>query len=842
MVRQHRALLVMSVTVALLGLLAGLVVNSASAQTRWPGWLELARLHPWPSLAILMIVMAILAVLGVALNGEDPPSVDLPAVADRLAIAVKSQWDAEAEWRRLNDPYPMQVRWGPADTDLVAGWSALTRLATTGAGWPVAVPGRWAEGPDALAGADNDLVDVLGRIPTGRLVVLGEPGAGKTILLMRLVLGLLAHRLPGKAVPVLLPLASWNPVKESLHDWMERWLITDNVVLADPAPNRPNASRARALLDAGLILPVLDSLDEIPNAVRGPAIARINDAMRPGGRLVVASRTQEYRAAVRPPDGVEICLTGAAGICLSSLDANVVASYLKDSAGGPAGVARWDPIIATFTADDRSPAAKALTTPLMAALARANYNPRPGESAAAVPDQPVELLDRERFPNHESIRFHLFDRFIQAAYREHPDPSRRSKWSAVQAQRWLVYLAHDLEHRQRGTTDIAWWKLHGAAPRLLPAMVLGLVAGLAGTFGWFSGNIGLGVGLATACLVGLLVRRLVQFGEEGHARGLVGGLLGGQLGALVSLAAFGSGPGGGDFMLFFGGGLAFGLAAVPLGKGSAAFAGAFAGVIIAILSIHTTISQVVGGIHVLATPIVNGIGFGIAAAVAVSLSRRRLPARGMRWSPLGLVCGLIIGLVIGTLTWIQAGPTCGLLVGLVGMITGGYAGGFAFEIAATDLTKPTTPTEVLVRDRNAFRSGTLGLGIATGLSTGLAFGLIPIEAGGSPGWRIGLSIGLANFIGVGLTVGFLQASWGSYSLTRWWLAVSSRLPWRLMTFLADAHKNRGVLRQAGAVYQFRHVDLQRRLARWARCDECRRSAVDQSAKLGIEAFDRGVSA
>jgi hypothetical protein len=32
-----------------------------------------------------------------------------------------------------------------------------------------------------------------------------------------------------------------------------------------------------------------------------------------------------------------------------------------------------------------------------------------------------------------------------------------------------------------------------------------------------------------------------------------------------------------------------------------------------------------------------------------------------------------------------------------------------------------------------------------------------------------------------------------------------------MGFLADAHQ-RGVLRQAGAVYQFRHIELQRRLA------------------------------
>ena len=32
-----------------------------------------------------------------------------------------------------------------------------------------------------------------------------------------------------------------------------------------------------------------------------------------------------------------------------------------------------------------------------------------------------------------------------------------------------------------------------------------------------------------------------------------------------------------------------------------------------------------------------------------------------------------------------------------------------------------------------------------------------------------------------------------------------------MSFLADAHR-RGVLRQAGAFYQFRHIELQHRLA------------------------------
>ena len=57
-------------------------------------------------------------------------------------------------------------------------------------------------------------------------------------------------------------------------------------------------------------------------------------------------------------------------------------------------------------------------------------------------------------------------------------------------------------------------------------------------------------------------------------------------------------------------------------------------------------------------------------------------------------------------------------------------------------------------------------------------------------------------------------AWLRFGMTREMLALRHQVPSRLMSFLADAHQ-RGVLRQAGAVYQFRHIELQRRLAgRW----------------------------
>ena len=58
--------------------------------------------------------------------------------------------------------------------------------------------------------------------------------------------------------------------------------------------------------------------------------------------------------------------------------------------------------------------------------------------------------------------------------------------------------------------------------------------------------------------------------------------------------------------------------------------------------------------------------------------------------------------------------------------------------------------------------------------------------------------------------GVTTTAWGRYAATRVILAATGRLPWRTMAFLEDAHA-RGVLRQSGGVYQFRHARLQEHL-------------------------------
>jgi hypothetical protein len=636
-----------------------------------------------------------------------PGSPDLAVVADQLAVAVGEQWRAEANLRRLNDPYPLPVSWAAADPSLTDSWESLVKLAGTGAGWPSLPPaGIWAAGPDDLAGAGGDLVEVLSRVPTGRLVVLGEPGAGKTMLMVRLMLDLLARRAAGGPVPILASVGSWNPAKQDLRGWLAAQLVIDQPALANsPSANTEETTQAAALLAAGLIVPILDGLDEIPEDARGPAISRINDAFRPGEQLLVTCRSQQYRSAVRPEAGVEVTLRGAAAVQLRPLDADDVGRYLCDDAAGPVARARWGPVLKVLGTE--TPAGQALATPLMVGLARAIYNPRPGELAGALRD-PAELCDPV-LTDRAGVESLLFDAFIPAAYRHDPV----GRWTAHDTQKWLVFLAHHLERNIAGP-DLAWWQLPLAAPNLAPWIGL-VAAGVAGA--------GAVIGIATGVVAG----------------GAVG-------------------------------------------------VGVVAGVV---------------------------VGAGVVAAVGPKRSPK--PAHGIRWkSPRRgvLVVGVAIAVVAGLLfraSGLGNGSAAAAGAGL-GILAGFGSWLITQEGAPLDISSAASPPVLLARDRRT--AITIGAGVGSGLLAAfILFGVVTALVAGhalAGGAEFGVFVGAGFAIAVGAGVAF-KAAWPYYEIARIWLTLHRRLPWPLMAFLADAHR-RGVLRQAGAVYQFRHIELQHRLA------------------------------
>lgn len=170
------------VLLAVLSVASGLLVNAAPKSWQWA--------HNWVLLLGITagVVLAAALVAITQARSQAGGGLSLVQVADQLAVAIEAQWRAEATVRRLNDPYPLSVSWHAADASLTDAWASLEKLATSGAGWPAHPPaGTWAAGPDDLAGEGGELAEVLARVPTGRLVVLGEPGAGKTMLTVRLM-------------------------------------------------------------------------------------------------------------------------------------------------------------------------------------------------------------------------------------------------------------------------------------------------------------------------------------------------------------------------------------------------------------------------------------------------------------------------------------------------------------------------------------------------------------------------------------------------------------------------------------------------------------------------------
>ncbi|MGW7529275.1 helix-turn-helix domain-containing protein [Streptomyces sp. NPDC054783] len=220
----------------------------------------------------------------------------------------------------------------------------------------------------------------------------------------------------------------------------------------------------------------------------------------------------------------------------------------------------------------------------------------------------------------------------------------------------------------------------------------------------------------------------------------------------------------------------------------------------------------------------SGILYGTIGARRVAVpTRLRARIRGgprrarLRFLPrftLGLVLGLLAALVPVLLDWFapaglglddwlgnalvftsEAALGTGLLSGLTALLE-----------APIDIRSAAGPADLLRTNRRYVLIPLL----AWGPVFGVVAGFVDLFTTGS---GAGLTAGLQMAFGLALGYWFSSTAWGQWvALARVWLPLTGRLPWALIAFLDDA-RCRGVLRQAGAVYQFRHARLQDSLSR-----------------------------
>ncbi|MGW3650413.1 hypothetical protein [Streptomyces sp. NPDC000878] len=648
-----------------------------------------------------------------------PFHLELRDAAAKLATSVRGATSAEKGRRRLSDPFALGVRWHTA---------------------PEGATGRR---PGPLDGRLDGLGEVYERVPSGRLVVLGRPGSGKSVLAVHFVLDRLKVRGNTGPVPVVFRLGLWDPSKQGLRNWLLAQLLFE--VPSLDAPVAGGSSLAAALFDDGWILPVLDGLDEIVPEQRHRALRELNATDIP---LLLTSQPGQYEAAA----GAAGVLTDAAVIVLDDLALDDLDGYLPPTAQGPAS-GKWEPVLVSLREQptERSNAVvrAAMSTPLMAGLARAVYTDTPDRD-------PAELLDPARFATADAVEAHLLNEFVPTVYdRPPPNPGNavrpQPRWQGRRedAERWLGYLA---QHQHGG--EFAWWRLGNAVPRYQRVLVIGVLGALmCAPVGWLLFGP---VGAAVSALALGLVGGLVGWSEGPRPERMELRITGRAQQALTQIAI--------NLM----GGMTAGLLGWPAVRQWGWFALPVAG--------------------------------AVANAMGSALSSR---AKGygtsaqLREIRLGVLGGLTGGFVVGLVGWLTDLPTGSYLDWLVLGLTLGLAFGLgAGLITPTGIETVVRPSDLLAANRSYAIFQTLTVTIAYGIVAGVLAGPKYLAAGPV----------------IGLAFGFGAHAWGRWLLlARFLLPLRGHLPWPVWSFLTDAHE-REVLRQSGAVYRFRHARLQESLA------------------------------
>ena len=375
-----------------------------------------------------------------------------------LADQQLRQWREELVVRRVQGRLLLPVMCRIAPTNLFDHWANIR--------------GQGDGSPLDLSGDVANLDQVLSCVPSRRLVLLGAPGAGKSIAALRLALRLLEQRGQDSRLPVVLPVASWDAATTSLWRWVAERLTVEHPELA--ALTGAGRTLADEVARPERLLLVLDGFDEIPGPQRPATLRALNEGLDEHSHMVLTSRTEEYRRAVRDAD----VLRAAAAVELCSLSVPEVVEYLRTSTRRTAqdGTGVWSEVIACLQQGTSAHAQRlrvVLVSPLMLGLALSVY--------AAADAHPDELLDTAALPSRARIEAHLMGRLVQAAYSPPPDLGPPPRWHAKNAERWLRGLAEDAVRSGALGGELAWWRVYRrrAAAATAAAIVLVYAASVA---------------------------------------------------------------------------------------------------------------------------------------------------------------------------------------------------------------------------------------------------------------------------------------------------------------------------------------------------------------------------
>jgi serine/threonine protein kinase/GTPase SAR1 family protein len=307
----------------------------------------------------------------------------------------------------------------------------------------------------------TQIVSIFDQIGVGRtLLILGEPGSGKTTTLLQLTRDLLARAEEdiGHLIPVVLNLSSWSGGNQSIADW-----VVDELNSKYQVPKKVG----QPWLDRQQLLLLLDGLDEVRLDHRDACIAALNAFQQDySAEMVVCSRIRDYEALSHR-------LNFQRAVYLRPLTPAQVQDYLDRLTVDLTG-------LKTLLADD--PALQELAqSPLMLTIMVLAYQ------GVTADEMPIASTVEER-------RRQLFDTYIERMFRRREIAQH---YSRTQTTHWLSWLARKLIQQSQTVFLIerlqpAW--LDARYQKTLYRLIVAFLAGI--SLGFSQGLISqLGIGL-----------------------------------------------------------------------------------------------------------------------------------------------------------------------------------------------------------------------------------------------------------------------------------------------------------------------------------------------------------